>query len=134
MFDGVGMVGAWAVHELVEVVRQSLLGLPSRTIGHGDQRGVVRPTLIFFVFLAPLRRGAFVRICVLGFELVPASAKDRSDHLLARGVVGGDIEQVVGGMGLQTAELMDQGLTGCPKEECADDVHVNDIRKGVASF
>jgi len=29
---------------------------------------------------------------------------------------------------------MDQGLTGCPREECADDVHVNDIREGVASL
>ena len=27
VFDGVGVVGAWAIHELVEVVRQSLLGL-----------------------------------------------------------------------------------------------------------
>ena len=29
---------------------------------------------------------------------------------------------------------MDQGLTGCPIEEHADDVRVNDIKKGVASF
>ena len=29
---------------------------------------------------------------------------------------------------------MDQGLTGCPKEECADDVRVDDIREGVASL
>ena len=27
---------------------------------------------------------------------------------------------------------MDQGLAGCPKEECADDVHVDDIRERVA--
>ena len=27
---------------------------------------------------------------------------------------------------------MDQGLAGCPREECADDVRVDDIRKGVA--
>ena len=27
VFDGVGVVGAWAIHELVEVVRQALLGL-----------------------------------------------------------------------------------------------------------
>ena len=27
VFDEVGVVGAWAIHELVEVVRQSLLGL-----------------------------------------------------------------------------------------------------------
>jgi len=29
---------------------------------------------------------------------------------------------------------MDQGLIGCPEEERADDVYVDDIRKGVASF
>ena len=29
---------------------------------------------------------------------------------------------------------MDQGLTGCPREERADDVCVNDIRKVVTSF
>ena len=27
VLDGVSMVGAWAIHELVEVVRQALLGL-----------------------------------------------------------------------------------------------------------
>ena len=30
------MVGAWALHDLVEVVRLALLGLLARTIGHGD--------------------------------------------------------------------------------------------------
>ena len=29
---------------------------------------------------------------------------------------------------------MDQGLTGCPREEHADDVCVDDIREGVASL
>ena len=32
----------------------------------------------------------------------------------------------------QAAKLVDQGLAGCPEEECADDVHVEDIRKRVA--
>ena len=36
VFDGVGMVGAWAIHELVEVVRQALLGLLARAISCGD--------------------------------------------------------------------------------------------------
>ena len=27
---------------------------------------------------------------------------------------------------------MDQGLIGCPREECANDVRVDNIRKGVA--
>ena len=47
----------------------------------------------------PLRGGAFVQVCALGFDLVPASAEDRSDCLLARGVVGGDVEQIAGGAG-----------------------------------
>ena len=29
---------------------------------------------------------------------------------------------------------MDQGLVGCPREEWADDIHVDDIREGVASL
>ena len=70
----------------------------------------------------------------LGLDFVLASTKDRSDHLLARGVVSGDVEQVTGGTGLQAAYLVDQGLVGHPREECADDVRVDDIREEVASF
>ena len=29
---------------------------------------------------------------------------------------------------------MDQGLIGCPRKECVDDIRVDNIRKGVASF
>ena len=92
VFDRVGMDGEWTIHEFVEVVRQSLLGLPGRAISHGDQRGVVRPAPILFVLLAPLSGGAFVWIRALGLAFVPASAEDRSDRLLARGVVGGNVE------------------------------------------
>ena len=70
----------------------------------------------------------------LGFTFVPASVEDRSDRFLAGGVVSGDVEQVTGGIGLQTTKLMDQGLIGCPRVECADDVHIDDIREGVASL
>ena len=73
-------------------------------------------------------------VLALGLALVPASTKDCSDHLLTGGVVRGDIEQVTGGTGLQTAKLVDQELTGCPREECTDDVCINDVRKGVAPF
>ena len=73
-------------------------------------------------------------VLALGLALVPSSAKDRSVRLHTGGMVHGDVEQVAGGTGLQTAELIDQRLTSCPGEERADDVHVNDIRKGVASF
>ena len=37
VLDGVGMVGAWALHELVEVVGLALLGLLAHTISYGDQ-------------------------------------------------------------------------------------------------
>ena len=37
-------------------------------------------------------------------------------------------------MGLQAAKLVDQGLIGHPREECTDDIYVDDIREGVASL
>ena len=49
-------------------------------------------------------------------------------------MVSGNIEQVAGGIGLQADKLVDQGLVDHPGEECADDVHVDDIREGVASL
>ena len=39
-------------------------------------------------------------VLMLGLALVLATTKDRSDRLLAGGVVRGDVEQVVGGTGL----------------------------------
>ena len=132
MLDGVGVVGAWTLHELSKVVGLALLGLLARMIGCDDQSGVGRSVLILLVLFAPLRGGVLVLVLTLSLALVPASTKDRSDRLLIGGVVCRDVEQVVGGTGLQIAELMDQGLTGCPREECDDDVRINDIRKGVA--
>ena len=71
---------------------------------------------------------------MLELAFVPASAKDCSDRLLARGVVGGDIEQVADGTGFQAVKLVDQGLAVCPREESADDVCVDDIREGVTTL
>ena len=134
VLDGVGMVGAGAIHELVEVVRQALLGLLARSIGRGDQRGVCRSAMILLVLFVPLHGGALVLVLMLVLALVPASIEDHSDHVLARGVVHGDVEQVVGGMGLQATKLVDQGLIGCPGEECTNDIYTDDIREGVASL
>ena len=73
-------------------------------------------------------------VLVLGLALVSVVAEDRPNYLLTRGMVHGDVEQVTGGTGPHTAKLVDQGLIGCPGEERADDVCVDDIREGVASF
>ena len=70
----------------------------------------------------------------LGLTFVPVSIEDHSDRVLVGGMVSGDVELVVGGTGLQAAKLMDQGLTSCPREECTDDVRVDNIREGVASL
>ena len=70
----------------------------------------------------------------LGLAFVPVPVEDRSDRFLAEGMVSGDVEQVTGGTGLQAFKLVDQGLVGHPGEECADDVHIDDIREGVASL
>ena len=132
VLDGVGMVGARTLHELVEVVGLALLGLLAIMIGCGDQGWVGRSAPILLVLLAPLHGGALALVLALGLALAPASTKDRSDRLLAGGMVRGDVKQVAGGTGLHIAELVDQGLRGCPREERADDVCINDIRKGVA--
>ena len=73
-----------------------------------------------------------VRALGLAFVLPPI--EDRFDCLLIRGVVSGDTEQVAVGTGLQVAKLVDQRLAGRPGEECADDVHIDDIKEGVASL
>ena len=122
------MVGAWSLHELVEVAGLALLGLLAHTIGRGDQSRVGRSAPILLVLFAPLRGGALVLVLALGLVLVSASTKDRSDCLLTGGMVHGDIEQVVGGPGLQTTKLVNQRLTGSSREERADDVCIDDIR------
>ena len=73
-------------------------------------------------------------VLALSLAPVPTAAEDRPDRLLTGGVVCGDVKQVASGTGLQTAELVDQGLAGRPREKCVDDVRVDDIREGVASL
>ena len=100
MLDGVSVVSAWAIHELVEVVRLALLGLFAHAISYGDQRGVGQLAPILLILFAPLRGGAFISVLVLGLAFVLASIEDRSDLLLAGGMVHGDVEQVTSGTGL----------------------------------
>ena len=73
VFYRVVMVGAQALHELVEVARRVLLGLLARVISRGDQRGADRSTAIFSVLFLPLREGALVLILALGLAFAPAS-------------------------------------------------------------
>ena len=69
MFDGVVVVGTWALHEFVEV----LLGLCAHMINRGDQRRVGQSATILSVLFPPLRGGALVLILVLGLAFASAS-------------------------------------------------------------
>ena len=67
------MVGARALHELVEVARRVLLGLRAHVISRGVQRGVGRSAAILSVLFSPLRGGALVLILALGLTFAVAS-------------------------------------------------------------
>ena len=66
---GVGVVGAWALHELVKVVRLALLGLLAHTIGRVDQSRVGQSVPILLVLFAPLHGGALILVLMLGLTL-----------------------------------------------------------------
>ena len=70
------MVGAWDLHELVEVARRVLLGLRAHVIGRGDRRGVGQSAVILSVLFSPLCGGALVLILALGLALVLSSIED----------------------------------------------------------
>ena len=53
VFNGIGVVGAWTLHELVKVVGLALLGLLARLVGHNDQSWVGRSTPILFYSSCP---------------------------------------------------------------------------------
>jgi len=77
---GVVVVGAWTLHELVEVAGGALLGRRARMISRGDQRGVGRLAAILSVLFPPLHGGAFVLIPVLGLALPLASVRARREQ------------------------------------------------------
>ena len=77
MVDGIVVVGARTLQELVKVARRVLLGLSARIIYYGDQRGVGWSAVILSVLFSPLRGGAFVLILVFGLTYVVTSVEAR---------------------------------------------------------
>ena len=57
MVDGIVVVGARALHELVKVAWRVLLGLSACVIRHGDQRRVGRSTVILSILFPSTWRG-----------------------------------------------------------------------------
>ena len=82
MVDGIVVVGARALHELMKVARRVLLGLSARVIYHGGQRGVGRSAVILSVLLSPLCGGALILILALGLTFVVALVEARQKRRL----------------------------------------------------
>ena len=95
---------------------------PFRSCG-GHERALA-PLLV--LLLTGTARGTFVGV-LFPLCLALEAVKDRSNHLLARGVAGGDVEELHGGLLTLTFQLVNQGLTGGPKQEGSYDVDVSDI-------
>ena len=77
MVDGIVVVGARALHEIVEVARKVLLGLRAHVIGCGDRHKVSRLAAILSVLFSPLRGGALVLILAFGLSFAVALVEAR---------------------------------------------------------
>ena len=82
MVHGAVVVGAWTLHELMEVARGALLGWRARMISRGDQRGVGRLTAILSILFSPLSGGALVLILALGLSFAVASVEAQWERRL----------------------------------------------------
>ena len=123
------MVRAWPFKQLLEVVQGTLSRLLTPlVVGGGHERALA---LLLVLLLARIVGGAFVGVLVplcLALEWV----KDRSDRILARGMAGGNVEELLGGSRALTSQLMDQGLAGGPRQESSYDVGIDDVGQLVA--
>ena len=94
MHDGESMVRAWPFEQLLEVVWGTLRGPPTTsTIAGGHERALAS---LLVLLLVGMVGGAFAGVLILlclAFEVV----EDRSNRLLARGVAGGNVEELLGG-------------------------------------
>ena len=104
MLDGESMVQAWPFKQLLKVVRGTLGGLLTPlAVGGGHEQTVASLLVLLLVgTVGGAFTGVLVPLC-LALEAV----EDRSDHLLARGMTGGDVEELLGGSWALTSQLMD---------------------------
>jgi hypothetical protein len=71
---------------------------------------------------------------ILVLPLILVATKDGTSRLLAGGIVGDDVHQLVGGGGGVATQLSDQLLAGGSREKSHDDIEVGDVGKLSALF
>ena len=119
------MVRAWPLEQLLIVVWSALRGLLTSPVVGGGHEPALAPLLV--LLLIGDVGGAFASVLIqlcLAFEAVEICP----DRLLARGVAGGDVEELLGGSQALTSQLVNQGLTGGPRPKSSYNVGVGDIR------
>ena len=67
-----------------------------------------------------------VAVTLLFFRRVLVAFKNSPDRLLAGGMVGGDLQELIHSVRLLAPQFVDQGLAVRPAEERADDIGVDD--------
>ena len=95
MLDGESMVQAWPFELLLELVRGTFSGLLTPLAVKSGHEQALAPLLV--LLLARTVGGTFIGVLVplhLAFEVV----ENRLNCLLARGMAGGDVEELLGGL------------------------------------
>jgi hypothetical protein len=111
MVDMVGVVRVGSLEHLLEVIQGTLDGCLLALAFCGGLERILRLLLApLLLFLRPVG-GALPGVLVL-LGLALGVVKNHSDHLLARRVAGGDVEELLGGLWALASQLVDQGITG----------------------
>jgi hypothetical protein len=101
------------------------VGSSDEVIGRGFVLALLVLLLIVVVsFGAPVGAFGFL-VLVLPFVLV--TTKDGTNCLLAGGIVGDDVHQLIGSGGGVAAQLLDKFFVSGSREESHDDVGVGDV-------
>ena len=97
-------------------------------VGGSHERALAPlPVLLFDRTIGGALSGVLIPLR-LAFEVV----KDRSNHFFARGMAGGDVEEFLGGSWALVSQLVNQGLTGGPRQESSYDVGVGNVGQLIA--
>jgi hypothetical protein len=123
------MIGAWLFEHLIKNSRGFRRGASGViAVCYGD-KGVILTLLLsrpsFLLFLFRVMGGGTLGGILLSFSL--GVRKDGSDRLLARGEVGGDIQELTCLCRGLAAQLVDKFPTSGADDKCLDDIRIGDI-------
>jgi len=108
------------------VVRSALRGLSTTpTVSGGHERALA--LLLLVLLFGGTVGGAFANVLVppcLAIEAI----EDRSDRFFARGVAGGNVQELLGGSRALTSQLVNQRLAGGSRQESPYNIGIDDVR------